>query len=820
MRIGIDMLAVQSPGSRGRGVGRYGVNLVSAMLARDDAHEYVLYAHDGFPIESIPVSPKATLSLLRPEPEWGESKLRDAIERVARTNPHGLDALLVLNPFELCPWYDPPAKPLSGMATAAVIYDLIPFLFQETYLADLQNAAWFYRRLKTIRNYDALLTISGATREDCLRLLDLPAKRVVTIGGASNGVFFIPDRSFPMSTRTRATLHRLGIQRSYVFCLAGLDDRKNLRGLMDAFRLLPTSVRQSHHLVVACYLNEAGERRTRQLAEDWGLVENLVLTGEVSDEVLRLLYQRCAVFAFPSLYEGLGLPLLEAMHCGAVVIAGNNSSQIEVVGDAGLIANANDASDIAAKLRLALECPQTARMIGDRAIERAARFSWDRTAEQALETLHQLVKPPAPARRRVKPKPYLAVVSPWPPKGSGIADYAARLVGELKNTYEIDLYHEPDYVPEMSLKCGDFACHDFRLFRRNASVRPYRGVIYQMGNSFYHGFLYDMMARFPGIVTLHDFNLAAFQFWRAHQGGVPIDNFRFEIEHNYPDRVDEIVGQLWDWTKERGGLQEACSRRGLHLNRRIFEWSEAVVVHSPWCLEQVQQTYPHLAAKVAVAPMGVTTRSIPCEYRAEVRRRFGLPQDALIFASYGILAQGKMNVEAVEAFGALAGDFPAALLIFVGQDWENGEAKAKVEALGLESRVWFLGRQSDADFQALIAVADVGVALRRPPTYGETSAALLDLLAHGVPTVITDVATFSSYPTTIVRKVSWPDEGMEGLIRAFRDLAGNPHGRETLGRSASSYVAANHTWAMSAEKYTEVIEKCHHQRIRNKSLVG
>jgi glycosyltransferase involved in cell wall biosynthesis len=623
-----------------------------------------------------------------------------------------------------------------------------------------------------------------------------------------------------MSTRTRATLHALGIQRSYVFCLAGLDDRKNLRGLMDAFRQLPISLRRSHQLVVTCYLNEETERRTRLLAEDWGLAENLVLTGTVSDEDLRVLYQRCAAFAFPSLYEGLGLPLLEAMHCGAAVIAGNNSSQPEVVGDAGLIANASDASDIAAKLRLALECPQTARTLGDRAIDRASGFTWDRTAEQTLNTLERLVNPPALPRRRTTPKPYLAVVSPWPPKGSGIADYAARLVSELKDTYEIDLYHESGYVPEMSLKCADFPCHDFRLFRRNASIRPYRGVLYQMGNSFYHGFLYEMMARYPGIVTLHDFNLAAFQFWRAHRSGVPIDNFRFEIEHNYPDRIGEIVGQLWDWTRERGGLQEACARRGLHLNRRVFEWSEAVVVHSPWCLEQVQQTYPHLAAKTAVVPMGVTTRSVSHERRAEVRRRFGLPPDALIFASYGILSQGKMNVEAIEAFGTLADEFPSALLVFVGQDWENGEAKSKVEALGLESRVRFLGRQTDADFQASIAVADIGIALRRPPTYGETSAALLDLLAHGVPTVITDVATFSSYPATVVRKVRWPDEGIEGLVRALRDLAGDPLGREVLGRAAFDYVSARHAWTSSAEKYIEVIEQCYAERLRTKSMVG
>src|SRR5262245_38306132 len=116
------MLAVQSPGSRGRGIGRFGVNLVSAMLARGDGHDYVLYSHDGFPTDSIP--PGARVATLRIEPEWGESTLRDAMERLARTNPDDLDALLLISPFELCPGYDPPARPLNGLRMAAVMHDV------------------------------------------------------------------------------------------------------------------------------------------------------------------------------------------------------------------------------------------------------------------------------------------------------------------------------------------------------------------------------------------------------------------------------------------------------------------------------------------------------------------------------------------------------------------------------------------------------------------------------------------------------------------------------------------------------------------------
>ena len=95
----------------------------------------------------------------------------------------------------------------------------------------------------------------------------------------------------------------------------------------------------------------------RQYARDRGVDDQLVLTDWLADTALRVLYQRCAAFVFPSSYEGFGLPILEAMHCGAPVIAGNNSSQIEVVGDAGLLFNVADAGELAAQLVRAARRP-------------------------------------------------------------------------------------------------------------------------------------------------------------------------------------------------------------------------------------------------------------------------------------------------------------------------------------------------------------------------------------------------------------------------------------------------------------------------------
>lgn len=805
MRIGVDMLAVQSPGSRGRGVGRYGANLVRALLARDDGHEYILYAHDGLPADLIPDG-EARLGRIAVDPALGDRQIRDAVNRLIAANPDRLDAFLTLSPFELCPGYDPPARAIGGPRMLTVVYDLIPFLYQETYLSDPRNADWHYRRLDTIRGHDALLAISDSTRGDCLRMMSLPGDRVVNVSGAGDGAFFKPDRSTPMPARALRTLHRLGVRKAYVFGLAGLDDRKNLRGLIDAFGRLEPSVRRDHQLVVTCYLGDAGLAEIRAHAESRGVADDLILTGQIVDDDLLVLYQRCAAFAFPSRYEGLGLPLLEAMHCGAAVVAGANSSQFEVVGDAGLLVNVTEPGEIAAALGRVLGDPTLAADLGRRAIARASTFTWERTAGRTVEAIERAVRRPGPIVARNPgrtPRPRLAMVSPFTPKGSGISEYTEKLVAAMGRRYRVDLYHEAGYVPEVGLSSVDLACYDHRLFARNARQLDYRGVVYQMGNSFYHKFLYDMLRRVPGVAVIHDFNLAGFQFWNAHQGADPRGAFLAEIGHAHPGvRCDYEA-----WSAERGGMQEACTRRQLWMNRRVFEAAEAVVVHSPWCAAQARGLGASLASKVVVIPQGAEAIAVPGRGRRETRERHGLPDGALIFGAFGILSQAKMNVEAIDAFRAVADRLPGSILIFVGQDWEQGQAIRHAATTGLGDRVRFLGRLPDADFNDLFSAVDVGVSLRRPPTYGETSAALLHMLGHALPTIVTDVATFADYPDEVVRKVRWDADGPASLADAFAELGASRPRREALGRAAHAHVDAHHGWDLAAEKYAEVVER-------------
>ncbi len=455
---------------------------------------------------------------------------------------------------------------------------------------------------------------------------------------------------------------------------------------------------------------------------------------------------------------------------------------------------------------------------GREPVAQARRYSWTRTAERAATLISDLARKrpesAVPALRRPVQRPRIAFFSPFPPRKSGVSDYSALLIDELKTMYTIDLYHESGYVPEPSLVEGGFDCCDARLFPRQAAVRDYHGVVYQMGNSRYHRFLYEIMLRHPGVVTLHDFCLAGFHLEYGFRLGRLREFFRDELLQWYPEQASTIETLLapseWNWEE----LTRECAARGLYLNRSVLDAADRLVVHSPWCVDQLRAA-PATAAqadRVSVIPHGIWPRPVSLADRFAIRDRFDIPRDALMVASFGFIHPDKMSPEALDAFAGVARSNPSALFVFAGEEADGGIVRRHATALGLAERVRFLGRQAMPDFTDLIAASDLGVNLRRPPTNGETSGALLYLLAAGVATIVTDVATFSDYPEGTVWKVRWESDGAAGLETAMHTLAGSAEARAALGKAALDHVRAHHDWSRVAERYIEVIEQVHGQR--------
>ncbi len=815
MRIGIDMLAVQSPHHGHRGIGRYSGHLVSSLFARNDDHEYVLYAHQDLSTDRIPTCDRAIVRWIRTEPAYGLHTVSQSLDHLIRHNPDSLDAFLVLSPFEHWSNYTPPAKVAgSSLRLAAVIYDMIPFLFQNE-MAPSPTLTRFYRVLEDLRGYDSLLAISEATRKDCQSLLGLPDHQIVNVSAATDHDFFRPDTRNPIPDRSQAILESLSIRKPYVLNVGGMDERKNSIGLIDVYSRLPKSLQRDHQLVLAFALAEEEVDILYRYAEERGVKDSLIVTREVSDEALLVLYQQCRAFVFPSTYEGFGLPILEALNCGAPVVAGNNSSQIEVVGDAGLLANVSDPNDVAEKLAQILTDPVLSQTFREKALVQARKFCWEHTGEVAIQALAKAPSTPEPRRSRHRAdrghhaKPRIAFFSPLPPRKSGVSDYSQLLLTELQRTYRIDLYHDSGYVPEPALASDDFRARDCRLFHRFAPQEDYHAVVYQMGNSRYHSYMYETLVRVPGVVTLHDFCLAGFHLHYGHSREGAREYLRNQLLEWYPEDTPRIEAAIESWPQDWGQVARGCAEAGWYMNRRLIDASSYVIVHSPWCVEQVRKGQSQYTDKMVMIPHGIQPRERSKTQRAAIRDRFNIPLDALMFASFGFIHPEKMSPEALDAFKVVADENPHAIFVFVGEDADCGTVRRHAADLGLGDRARFLGRTTIEDFADLASVTDVGVNLRRPPTNGETSGALLYLLSSGVATIVTDVGTFSDYPNEAVRKLKWESEGQEGLNRLFLELSRNPETRDRLGNAAWDYVAKYHEWSRVAEQYVEVIERCH-----------
>ena len=383
IRVGIGPFTTQTAGHN-RGLGRYIRSLVSALLARDHDNTYVLYCQEGLTSDQLPKAANAEICLLRPDAAHGEANLVAALTRLITTNPDDTDVFLLLNARESGSGYALPPKPSNGLKVAALVHDLLPLFChresstgrpgQERPQPDVES-------LNRLASYDALLVTSEANRESLVFVLKASADRVVTIGTAADGRFFVPDGSGAMPAEAQALFQKLLIAGPFVLSVGSMEYQScdHSQRLIEAFAMLPVKLRDTHQLVLTYDLSPEARKRAMQCASEHGVALRLVLTDRLADKALRLLYQRCAAFVSLTSYEELGLPLLEAMHCGAPVVVGKSAAQLEIAGDAGVIFNVTDSRALADHLSHVLNDPERARQLSERALRRcvaSARTKW------------------------------------------------------------------------------------------------------------------------------------------------------------------------------------------------------------------------------------------------------------------------------------------------------------------------------------------------------------------------------------------------------------------------------------------------------------
>ncbi len=369
MRIGIDISRMATAARTG--TEHYTSEVVAAIARRDAVNAYTLYCNQP-PARLPPLGANMTVRCIPLPRLWTHVRLSGEVLR------HPPDVLFI--PAHVLPLGAPL---VHRMRTVVTVHDLGYLRYPDAHTA----AQRLYLQISTIwsaRAASHLIAVSAATRSDLVRLAGVSPDRISVV---HHGVAERFRQPVADPARARAIA---GGDEPYFLYVGTVQPRKNLARVIDAFahasrRLADAGI--APILVIAGkrgWLSDSIARRAGEL----GIADRVRFVGYVADDDLPALYHGALAFVFPSLYEGFGMPVLEAMACGAPVLTSNSSSLPEVAGDAALIVDPLDTGAIAEGMAR-LACDAALRQeLRQRGYQRAAQFTWDRCAEETLRVLY------------------------------------------------------------------------------------------------------------------------------------------------------------------------------------------------------------------------------------------------------------------------------------------------------------------------------------------------------------------------------------------------------------------------------------------------
>lgn len=373
MRVGIDIRALGTASAR-RGVGTYVRGLLNGLaeITAGSKDEILLFSHEKDEPEGIPAAFKQ-VRLRRPRSAitlWDQFAWPPLLRRL------GIDVFH--SPFYALPIVRPRA-----CAAVQTIHDLTPLKIAGS--VSRRNALLFRLNFRIARGADRIIADSQATRDDVVSRLGIPESRVSNIPLATDMIEMdtVVDR-----VRLPEVIGRFGIARPYILHTGGHDPSKNLGTVISAMRELAGSGLDLRFVVSGDA--GAGSSDLRELARRSGLEDRVIFVGYVSKADLVALYCGAEALVYPSLMEGFGLPVIEAMACGTPVIASRAGAIPEVGGDACLYVDPEDVAGITIAIRRVLTEPALAPGMAERGRSLAGRFSWHETARLTLLVYREL----------------------------------------------------------------------------------------------------------------------------------------------------------------------------------------------------------------------------------------------------------------------------------------------------------------------------------------------------------------------------------------------------------------------------------------------
>ncbi len=365
----------------------------------------------------------------------------------------------------------------------------------------------------------------------------------------------------------------------------------------------------------------------------------------------------------------------------------------------------------------------------------------------------------------------IAFFSPMPPARSGIADYSAALLGELKLLADVTVYTE-------------------KPARFDASA--FDAILYQLGNNPYHVFAYEMALEHPGIAVLHEANLhhlIADLYIRRGDW----DGYLRVVEHDGGPAA-LAYAERYVRTLERGPDYD-----GVPMLRRVLERSRGLIVHSDCVAGEARSA--GFTGPIARIWHGAW---LVAPDRLAYREKLGVPESDPLIGIFGFLKPYKRIAESLRAFRRLLRVEPRAKMLLCGEAHPELPLESMVHALGLSPHVRAIGFASPEDFDGYIAACDIVLNLRYP-TVGESSGTLLRALGMAKAVVVSDIGSFAEYPDSVVLKAPVDATEEDTLFEYLSLLAADPALGRSLGERAREWVRSECSWRVAAGHYADFV---------------
>ena len=633
-----------------------------------------------------------------------------------------------------------PVFPTHGTRNLLLFHDLIPFLYHRQYFHDHEGPERkdYAQRFYEVYRTDLFVTNSQTTADDLTIYCGVDPSRVVAILGGP------ADRSH---AKPVAPAIAKQLEEGFVFMPSGDDFRKNNTAAVQAFARL----QRPEKLVVTSKFGAESQRQLRDLCP------NVVFAGSVSDgEFLWLLDHAKAVF-FPPLYEGLGMPILEAMERGARIVCARIPVFLEIDPEACLFVDPLSVADMSSGLELALQ--HSAEVNRRFAVQRrhypaaVKRFSWALTAERFVAALKACR--PAPTRKQ------LAVFCPEPSSYSSVGKYAFEVHAELSRYYDIDYYIEcgttqtaPTRPNLLEFAGGYYPAASFDALH----AKRYDQVLYHIGNSEFHVDTILQSLRLPAAAIIHDTWLNGIFDYMQRNGFLTLERRDYEA--------------LLD--KSFGVRNSSCLASIVSNQRTAFCHS----IYAEDAVREIVRRSPPVVRHI-VHPIGVPAIEVPRGSATTVSFAGIISEDKGIHLVQDVSEVPNVQV-CIFGFGVL-GDSPL------------------LQNLG--NNVSVVRDLTDKEFQDATRASDVLINYR-PNYHGETSRSTLEAMRYGVVVIVKDVGWYGELPNDVVVKVTNEVEALE----AVRQLVAEPQRRRMIGEAARAFLADQYNYARYARLIKDGME--------------